>query len=878
MVLEQDVEAPMALDARGLDQASEIERLRRAADKQSRVDVAEARRALREQNAVDEFERTSVATPVAPNATQSPYSGVGFDVEPEVVATDVVVLRPSAVELIAYLERSVFGEPEPKLDADARVNQFVQPVVDEQVSVEDQAISVSAEVWATFESDPDSTVDGVTPAGMTLTPDVAEPLTFDSVPVQSDEPNMEHPAPWSFDFGISEPEAASELDARFVEMDAVQESVAIDFVSVDVAAIESGVDFALDGELADSYEVEAHQPGHESEVVAPEFVDYDFADVKPAAAEALDDPISTPEFVEFDFEDVAVHDDTIIVERPADGYAQPTDETAVVEPVEEEIVQEDVVAEIVLDEIALVELPAPPAAAELAPEVHIHHHYAADAAPAPQQIQYVQAPVERTQPPSDQPQSYAAPAPQQPIARAKRNRSESRVEYIGAPEPVITEQSEVFVPMNETLKMPKKPKEPLFMWRGKPIGGDKRSPAEIAEARRIALSPRPAPVPQQSQPATSPTRVSVSNQPYVSSGVDTQTWFAQSVQTCLELGVSDIHISFETDGRGAERLSARIRVDGQLRPFQTIDGLDARTIITKFKTLTNLSTVGNFIPEEGVYDVPVGDDVRKARVALFRTATGGDALVLRLPPTGKLRRLEELEFSDHNLSFFKDLLQGANRMTLIAGPMGSGKTTTVHGALAEIATPERSVWSIEDPVERTIPGLNQLEVDEANGAGFAALLPVLVRSDYDTLFLGEIRDQATAAAGVRQAKAGRQVLTTIHATDNIMALKRLIELSGDSPMSALDSVLGVVSQRLLRKLNPEWDRVNPTTKYRGRVPIHEALRVNDHLIEAIVRETTIFELKQVAAEASHSTFAEDAKRLVAAGITDWDEVHRVLRA
>src|SRR5690606_34660025 len=137
------------------------------------------------------------------------------------------------------------------------------------------------------------------------------------------------------------------------------------------------------------------------------------------------------------------------------------------------------------------------------------------------------------------------------------------------------------------------------------------------------------------------------------------------------------------------------------------------------------------------------------------------------------------------------------------------------GALAEVADTTRTVWTIEDPVERTIPGLIQLEVDEENDAGFDALLPALVRSDYNTLFLGEIRDQATAAAGVRQAKAGRQGLTTIHANDNVTALLRLIELAEDSPLSVLDSVKGVVSQRLVAKLNPAWNGRNPYEKYLG---------------------------------------------------------------
>src|SRR5690606_33230887 len=120
---------------------------------------------------------------------------------------------------------------------------------------------------------------------------------------------------------------------------------------------------------------------------------------------------------------------------------------------------------------------------------------------------------------------------------------------------------------------------------------------------------------------------------------------------------------------------------------------------------------------------------------------------------------------------------------------------------------------VEDPVERVIEGVEQIEVNEKNNAGFKELLPAIVRSDYDMLFLGEIRDHDTATAALRQAKAGRQVISTIHANDNITALLRLIELSKEFTASVLDSVRGVVSQRIHDRLNP--DAANePHIKYK----------------------------------------------------------------
>ncbi|HEX9086493.1 MAG TPA: ATPase, T2SS/T4P/T4SS family, partial [Arthrobacter sp.] len=360
---------------------------------------------------------------------------------------------------------------------------------------------------------------------------------------------------------------------------------------------------------------------------------------------------------------------------------------------------------------------------------------------------------------------------------------------------------------------------------------------------------------------------------YFQPNPNTSVWLTETIQTCMELGASDLLLNFDN---ASLTLDATARVDGRMRPLHQVQGMEGRVIIGKFKAEARLATGGRFAPEETVYMVNYNGDRRKARVAAFRTADGGDAIVMRLPPSGPLRKLDELSFSPLNLQLFYDLLGAANRMIIIAGPMGSGKTTTAHGALMHVATPTRTVWTVEDPVERTLPGLIQLEVDEENGAGFDALLPVLVRADYDTLFLGEIRDQATAAAGVRQAKAGRQVITTIHANNNITALLRLIDLAVDSPLSVMDSVKGVVSQRLVGKLNPEWDGKTEVDKYKGRVPIHEVLTITDELTEAIMTNQPLSHLRELAEDNSMSTFAADLERLVIAGVTDEEEARRVI--
>lgn len=388
----------------------------------------------------------------------------------------------------------------------------------------------------------------------------------------------------------------------------------------------------------------------------------------------------------------------------------------------------------------------------------------------------------------------------------------------------------------------------------------------------------------QSEPTTSPIlrpalTVRRKPTPLIPTSPDTrgsanaQTWFDETVNRALALRASDLHLSMAGD---AYRLTARIRVDGMVEDLGEITGEDARIVLGKFKAATDLTTGESFAPQETLYEIEIGGAKHQLRATLFRTYDAGNALAMRLPLLGPILPLDELSIGQANLGLIQKMLRSSNGMIVIAGPTGAGKTTTAHGALAYVSDTTRNIYSVEDPVERELPGVTQLEVNEMNGAGFSDLLPRLVRADYDTLFLGEVRDAGTAKAGVRQAKAGRQVITTVHSNNNILALLRLIELADDSALSVMESVRGVVSQRLLRRLNPDWDGKNEATRYLGRTPVHEVLITNDELVEAFMEHLPITKIKELAAGSTDSTLENDAARLVEAGLTDTDEVRRVL--
>lgn len=376
---------------------------------------------------------------------------------------------------------------------------------------------------------------------------------------------------------------------------------------------------------------------------------------------------------------------------------------------------------------------------------------------------------------------------------------------------------------------------------------------------------------------------------------DPDTFIDETLVAAVESGASDVLITNNAAREMSRLLVVQARIDGTMRPFVAARGRNTGKVIEKVKNKLGIPPSGKFEPVDKTYDIVIDGLPHKARVAAFRTHTGADAINMRLPQVGGIRRLADLGFSDENYERITSMLDKANGMIMLAGPMGSGKSSSAWAMLDHINDGTRAIWTVEDPVERgldfevTVPGDDggetvikfpyavQIEVDEESGTGFDKVLPSLVRADYNTLFLGEIRDRNTAKSGVRQSNVGRQVFTTIHANDNITALLRLIELTEDSAIATLDAVRGVISQRLVATINPEWDGTKRVPKYKGRTPVNEVLTVDDRIIEDFDMGKPLSRIRDYAFESDCSTrFIEDAQRIVAEGRTDWLEIARVL--
>lgn len=344
--------------------------------------------------------------------------------------------------------------------------------------------------------------------------------------------------------------------------------------------------------------------------------------------------------------------------------------------------------------------------------------------------------------------------------------------------------------------------------------------------------------------------------------------FQEMFRDLVRLGVSDVHMkksalngTFTVEGR----------VDGDPEHIHRYSGSEAQTIHTLIKTESKLSTGMNLVPQDGNYELPMDGYPYRARVVSLPLFDGGEYIVFRLPQIGELRAIEQLGFTSENLDATKALLDTPGGMTLFAGPTGEGKSTTALSSLQYLRQKQPGVFiSVEDPVERVIDGIAQIEVkEEVEGAGFGDMMRYLVRSDPNVVFIGEIRDARTATFAVEIAKSGIRVLATIHATNNISAMLRLMELADAPPLSVLESVNGVVSQRLVSRLASDGEH------FSGRYPIHEVTKNSIRLTDALIRNVSRTEITDVAA-ATSTTFKQNVDLLVANKVTTLVEARKVV--
>ncbi len=369
----------------------------------------------------------------------------------------------------------------------------------------------------------------------------------------------------------------------------------------------------------------------------------------------------------------------------------------------------------------------------------------------------------------------------------------------------------------------------------------------------------------------------------------------------LKIRASDIHLQPYDD-----RLQVRYRIDGILYDSKVIPKKVQDALVSRVKVMGKMDIAERRLPQDGRTSIRVGDGEVDVRLSSVPTSWGERVVFRLLDKSARLYRLSEIGLTDNNLKVMRELITCSHGIILVTGPTGSGKTTTLYAALAELNSDEKNIITIEDPIEYNLSGISQIQVSNKKGLNFAAGLRSLLRQDPDVMMVGEIRDPETAAIAVQAANTGHLVFSTLHTNDSPGAVTRMMDL-GVEPYLVSSSLIGVIAQRLVRvictrckegfdptdaelaELNISRDQLAGGKLYRGRgcdtclgrglydrTAIYEILRVNETIRDQVIARTSASVIKQVAVESGHlRTLRMDGARKVAEGKTTIEEVLRV---
>ena len=346
---------------------------------------------------------------------------------------------------------------------------------------------------------------------------------------------------------------------------------------------------------------------------------------------------------------------------------------------------------------------------------------------------------------------------------------------------------------------------------------------------------------------------------------------------------SDIHIE------PFEQISVvRFRVDGALRDIVRPKKAIHASLISRIKIMAQLDIAEKRLPQDGRITLRIGGKPVDVRVSTLPTGHGERAVLRLLDKEGGRLDLSHLGMSDDVQKQFDELIGQPHGIVLVTGPTGSGKTTTLYAALSRLNAPATNILTVEDPIEYELPGVGQTQVNPRIDMTFAKALRAILRQDPDIIMIGEIRDLETAQIAVQASLTGHLVLATLHTNDSAAAVTRLLDM-GIEPFLLSSSLLGVVAQRLVRKLCPvcrkhdghQWHAVGCDkcghTGYQGRVGVYELLLTTDEIRAQIHDRASEAEIRATAQHDGMRTMREDGERWLADGITTQAELLRVTK-
>jgi type II secretory ATPase GspE/PulE/Tfp pilus assembly ATPase PilB-like protein len=387
----------------------------------------------------------------------------------------------------------------------------------------------------------------------------------------------------------------------------------------------------------------------------------------------------------------------------------------------------------------------------------------------------------------------------------------------------------------------------------------------------------------------------------------------QIIVDSYKRGASDIHIE---PYAGKQDTVVRIRIDGRCQEYQRIPPTYRKALVSRIKIMARLDIAEKRKPQDGKikFHLPTGKDI-ELRIATIPTANSNEDVVMRILAASEPMPLELLKMTERNLQCFKLAVSQPYGLVLVVGPTGSGKTTTLHSALGYINTPDRKIWTAEDPVEITQYGLRQVQVQPRIGFTFAAAMRAFLRADPDVVMVGEMRDEETAHIGIEASLTGHLVFSTLHTNSAPETVTRLLDMGLD-PFNFGDALLCILAQRLVRtlcknckeafaapketyqelraaygeelfdKLGIEYNDDFKLFKavgcvecgdlgYKGRVGIHELLIASPDVKHLVQTRARMVDIRDCAMKEGMTTLLQDGILKILDGLTDFTQVKSV---
>jgi type IV pilus assembly protein PilB len=370
------------------------------------------------------------------------------------------------------------------------------------------------------------------------------------------------------------------------------------------------------------------------------------------------------------------------------------------------------------------------------------------------------------------------------------------------------------------------------------------------------------------------------------------------IKNAIEARASDIHIEpYET------YIRIRYRVDGQLVQISTLGIESLPALVTRIKILSNLNIAEKRVPQDGRIITKIGDKDVDLRVSILPTVSGEKVVIRILDRDSYKIGIDNLGMNEEELEQLRSVIKNPHGIILVTGPTGSGKSTTLYTILNKLNSEDKNIITVEDPVEYMLEGINQVNVNTKAGLTFANGLRSILRQDPDIVMIGEIRDNETAQIAIRSAITGHLVLSTLHTNDAPSSVTRLIDMDIE-PYLVATSVVGVIAQRLVRKICPkckmeytasDYDKrilgideneniilsrgsgcaFCNNSGYSGRTGVYEIMEVTREHKELIMNDRNSDALKDVSLKKGMKTLGAACKRLVLEGVTTIDELVKI---